>query len=293
MEMPGYLDYGKMMEQNPLAYDQSMTQLGLAKLYQAEKQKQAENTTLEGALKNDQSRQMNPMLLEQQFQTNVDKGMDNQNKGMTLGMREQTYDQELQKKIDDFATQADESKLKSIEQKINLAMLSGDPQKVAQAKQAEQFLASVRESKRKSDAALLQVTEPARIQAQKAKEVEQMGIDAGKYVRVPRGNNFTYVQKLTTMAPATRLGAVKSILDSGISPDTHEPLTDIEQHYFKSMYDQDAKTVDAGNAARGQGQGVTAGVNPAGNVTIVPKVQPSVTGNAPSVEDMRKALKGK
>jgi hypothetical protein len=57
MEMPGYLDYGKMYEMNPGAFVQAQNQLGLAQQFQQSKQTQADltnaNTGLDVMFKGD------------------------------------------------------------------------------------------------------------------------------------------------------------------------------------------------------------------------------------------------
>jgi len=297
MEQPGYLQYGEMMNMNPIAYGQAQEQVGLARQWQAEQQKQAELKSLSDLYATQQSQQMNPLLLEQQRLTNAGKGMANEDGGMSLGIRKATYPQELQAKIDDFATKADETKLKSIEQKINLAYLSGDPQQVDQAKQAEGFLASVRASREKHAQALAIQQEQTRshigginAQGKNALELENRQFEHGKYNR-SSGTGLTLIQSLNKKKVAERLGDVGAILTSGVNPATGEELTDIEKLYFKAMYEQDTRTVDAGNAKGGAGQGLTGGKQD-GKIVVQEKSLPSVAGKkAPSVAEMREALK--
>jgi len=297
MEMPGYLDYQKMAMQDPMAYGQSMEQLGLAKLFQAEKQKEYE-------LKNQQSEKMNPMLLEQQGLHNTGLGLDNtgkgqinQDRGMTLEARKQTYPQEIQSRIEKFALEADESKLKGIEQKIQLGYLSGDPQRIEQAKQAEQMLKSVRDAQRTQQYKMQEVNakeagDTARNKATNATQVEVANI---RNQRPVGGSGLTVIQQLGKMKVPERLGTIKAILQSGINPTTNDPLTDIEKVFFETMYQQDAATTDARTGAAQAGKldmNAATGMktNPVPSVRLPDDVAPKATSPQAFKPQDRQAL---
>ncbi len=77
------------------------------------------------------------------------------------------------------------------------------------------------------------------------KEIEQMGIDAGKYKRGGSGTSITTI--FAKMTPEARMGAVQKALTTGIDPETGEPMTEMARSGYQSMYDQDARTVNAKN----------------------------------------------
>lgn len=79
--------------------------------------------------------------------------------------------------------------------------------------------------------------------------VEQMGIDAGKYKRGGSGVSITTIY--AKMTPEARLGAVQKVLTTGVDPETNEPLTEMAKAGYESMYNQDKRTVDAKNTAKG------------------------------------------
>jgi len=62
-------------------------------------------------------------------------------------------------------------------------------------------------------------------------------------------------------------------------------LTEEELAAFKASYDSAVGTLDAGNAARGQAQGITAGVDSSGNVNLKNKNIPSSGNSAGKLSD--------
>lgn len=151
MDMPGYLDYGKMMEMNPMAYQQASDQLSLAKQFQAEKQKQAEATTLEGMLKNEQSRSMNPMLLEQQSQTNAGRATTNASQGLDFERKQASHVANLTADQRAAAIKLTDDDFKEADQHIEKMLRSGDPQQIEQAMKAQQYLPALLAEKRKHE----------------------------------------------------------------------------------------------------------------------------------------------
>lgn len=79
--------------------------------------------------------------------------------------------------------------------------------------------------------------------------VEKMGIDAGKYKRGSGGVSITALY--AKMTPEARLGSVQKALTTGIDPETGEPMTEIARRGYESLYNQDKRTVDAKNTAKG------------------------------------------
>ena len=136
--------------------------------------------------------------------------------------------------------------------------------------------------------------EVAKVQGQNQANIEQIGINAGKYAhRGGGGGGSSYITTLSKTAPDRRLGAVQAILTSGISPETQSELTEVERAYYQSMYEQDMATVNANLQARSP-----AGVVPqvSGSKINVENRQPptaNVKKQDISVQDMRNALKGK
>ena len=280
MDMPGYLDYGKMMEMNPMAYQQATDQLSLAKQFQAEKQKQAENTTLEGLLKNDQSRQMNPMLLEERAQINQGRNVTNQSSALDFERKKATHVQDLNADQRAAARKLTEDDFKEADQHIETMLRSGDPQQIQQAIKAQEYLPALLAEKRKHEREMekerykeMQATGRSLENNATSRYVADRGAEARMYGSDKRGGGSTSVTNtLVKLDPVKRLGTVQAILSTGINPDTQQPLSEIERAYFTSMYEQDIKAFDSKNAA--QGQGVTATIEN-GQVKLVPKAAPT------------------
>ena len=122
---------------------------------------------------------------------------------------------------------------------------------------------------------------------------KQMEIDAGKYDKAKASKSF--YESLQLASPDKRIGAVKVILDTGIDPATKEPLTPMERAGYQALYDQDARTLNAKNAA-GTGGGAGAVVDAKGNIVIdnkIPKPGVSDTKKVLSDEDLLKKYGGK
>jgi hypothetical protein len=133
-------------------------------------------------------------------------------------------------------------------------------------------------------------THRTKLQTDSAERINDANNKAGRWDKVGRGGiNITQNLMSGKMKVPERLGTVRSILDSGINPDTEQPLSAMERVYLTSMYDQDAATTEGRLAL--QGQGVTAKANAAGEIKIVNKDKPSVrTGNTPPEQPTRKPL---
>lgn len=309
MDMPGYLDYGKMAMQDPMAYGQSMDQLKLAQLFQAEKQKQAESKSLADMMANDQSQKMNPLLVEQQQQTNAGKGIANEEAGMTLGIRKATYPQEMQDKIEKYALGADDNKLKMVEQKINLAYMSGDPAQIEKAKHAEQFLSAVRAEKRKNDAAMDKERYSQQQETGRAVERNNTTLEAA---RIGAQARIDSAGKRGGSSPAdfwsTYYGKLKTVADKHaalISEATKLGADDPEAQKMIQMAEAIRPQVEAANAAKAGTLNVGAATNmpvnqvpsvaPPGAQPQVPKMQapPSALQYLQQHPEMKDAFKAK
>lgn len=253
MDMPGYLDYGKMMEMNPMAYQQASDQLSLAKQFQAEKQKQAEATTLEGMLKNEQSRSMNPMLLEQQRQTNAGRATTNASQGLDFERKQASHVANLTADQRAAAIKLTDDDFKEADQHIEKMLRSGDPQQIEQAMKAQQYLPALLAEKRKHEQQMEKIRYEQQQETVRAVErnetsryVADRSAEASAARTASRGGGSTSVASaLIKLDPSRRLGTVQAILSTGMNPDTQQPLSDIERAYFTNMYEQDSKVVDA------------------------------------------------
>lgn len=256
MDMPGYLDYGKMMEMNPMAYQQASDQLSLAKQFQAEKQKQAEAKSLADMMANDQSKQMNPMLLEAQGQINQGRGVTNQSSALDFERKQATHVQDLSADQRAAARKLTEDDFKEADQHIEKMLRSGDQQQIQQAIKAQQYLPALLAEKRKHEAEMekerykeMQATGRSLENNATSRYVADRGAEARIASAGSRGGPVSVTNTLVKLDPVKRLGTVQAILATGINPDTQQPLSEIERSYFTNMYEQDTLALDARTGA--------------------------------------------
>jgi hypothetical protein len=229
MDMPGYLDYGKMMEMSPLAYNQAMAQMGLAQQFQAEKLKQTQMKSLADQMTNDQTSQMNPLLLEQRRGLNQGIGLDNTGKGikneddgLTLQRNKAMQTNNLNADQRKAAIALTDDNIRQAEQHITEGLMSGDPARQRQALQAQQWLPVIMAERRKAadEAAKNKATNDTHVQTAKiAAEASKYGADqrlAGASNKASSPADFwgTFYTKLKTardkhaalVAEASKLG---------------------------------------------------------------------------------------
>lgn len=135
LNMPGYLDYGNMMQMNPQAYGQARAQVGLAEQFQAEQQKQEELKTLADQMKNEQSAAMNPLLVDQQTLANQFQLGQNTINDVKARITSQTETEAKAAAKAKFLEQADESTLAQVIAQGKALSLHPDPKQKARGDQ--------------------------------------------------------------------------------------------------------------------------------------------------------------
>jgi len=281
---------------NPEAYTQARENQGLAQQFQQQNLAQESNTTQEGFLKNQQSAAMNPMLLTQQGNMNTKGLQDNQSSALDLERKNALQFQNLALDQQKAIYNMKDEDLKAIDQHGEELLRSNNPTERAQGQQIIAMGKEFRTAKQKQDYAMelerLQGANQLRntgAQGSNQRQIEQMGIDAGKYARRggAGGGGISFTQKLPSMKVPEQVSATYAILQSGISPDTREPLTDIERTFFQSLYDQGARTLEAKTAS--QGVGPTLQVQPSGSMQMINKTAPSVRPTTTPQENSTKS----
>jgi len=266
---------------DPRAYQQAQENQGLAQQFQQQNLAQEANKTQEGFLANQQSTAMNPLLVDQQRGVNTTRGITNQTSQLGLDRANALQFQNLAKDQQQAILDMKENDIKAIEQHGRQLSYSNDPNERAQGQQIYEMGQTFRAAKQEQDYKVALEQEKGRQRiletgaaGANASRIEQMGIDAGKYKRGTGGaGGVSFVQKLSSMKVPEQVSATYAILQSGVSPDTQQPLTDIEKTFFQSLYDQGARTIEAKTAAAGQGTKLD--INE-GKAQLVNKVPPSV-----------------
>lgn len=269
---------------NPMAYIKASDYSGLADQFRNEEYKKQQNAVQEGTLKNQQSELMNPLLVNQQQAHNIGLEQKNSSDALKLETDIATHPDAMKLAVRKAATALDDQDITDMGTHISKTLLDPNATQAArdQAIKMQQYLPAIMAEKRKhaEAVALANIQKQSHLegigmQGKTQKDVMQMQIDAGRFDKKGSGGgSITSNLWSGKMKVPERLGTVKSILDSGINPDTQQPLTDMERLGLQAMYDQDAATTEGKLAT--QAQGVTARAGAGGNVTIVNKDKPSV-----------------
>lgn len=288
---------------NPMAYMEGQKNQDLAAQFRNQAFDANNNTVTKGILENDQSAQMNPLLLTQQDLTNTGLGLSNTGKGISnksaqldLNSKTDAYDDTqklLHSKLaremsDEDITKEGNTYLKAYRE----ATLNNRPEEADKYRQVLDTLVGAVASKAGDRVQGTSIEQAKGLFAENVARIHAKGMvdAAGLRGSKPGADPYTFFNKLP---PATRLGVAQSALAAGVHPVTHEELTANDRTQLEALIAQDTKTLDSQNAARGNAQGATAQVNPeTKKIELVNKQVPSVGGTKqPTVSDMRAALK--
>lgn len=127
VQMPGYLDYDKMMGMNPQAYGQAMDQLGLARQFAAQDQQQEEAKTLSMGLANQFAAQENPLKIKQQILKNDAQSNENVISGVNSRNSAATEESQLAAMRQKQLTSLNEDQLKAFQAQAEMEYSSEDP----------------------------------------------------------------------------------------------------------------------------------------------------------------------
>ena len=149
---------------NPMSYIQGYQNQDLAAQFRDQAFQQQQNSTREGQLKNQQSEAMNPLLINNQVQTNTNlgltgTGLDIGNKSEKLKLEAQEADQPnlLSKQQRTAALSASEDEMKKFDFHVGELLRSNNPAERDQGAKLQQYLSSFQAERRKAaDAFALQ-----------------------------------------------------------------------------------------------------------------------------------------
>lgn len=284
MEMPGYLDYGKVMDMNPFAAYQANQQMDLARQFQDQKFQQQQNLTNKGTLENIFSAQDDPNRIQERIIRNEGQGLMNEaqsykNREGKLGAERAEANQQNVLNADQRAAalKMSDDEMKQFDYHVGDLLRSSDPEQRKEGAVLQTYLSSYQAERRKAKDELTKAGEAARIHAGSAERIAEANIDAGRWNRKGSGS-VSFSQSLSKMKVAEMMPHLRSALDTGIDPDTGEAMTPMARQGYQSMYDQAVAQTDANNAARGQAQGMTLGQGEGGKPALVPKQVPSAGG---------------
>lgn len=196
---------------NPMSYMQGQQNQDLAAQFRDQAYKSNQNEITQGALKNEQSTFMNPLLVNQQQLTNTGldlgnqgTGIKNASAGIDLGQKQALAPQDLEAKREALKVQLGDAQYNNLSNTILQSHLnnikSGDPTKIAETAPMLEFLYGnvgnkVGDRIQARDLAELQrMTQQNVANTQAGSAVNVAGINAGSREAVGMGRNAATVQ---------------------------------------------------------------------------------------------------
>jgi hypothetical protein len=196
---------------NPMSYMQGQQNQDLASQFRDQAYKSNQNEVTQGALKNAQAVQMNPLLLAQQGLTNTgldlgnnSKSISNASAGIDLSHKAALAPDSLDAQREELRTRLGDAQYNTLSNTILRSHLdnikSGDPEKIAQTEPMLAFLngsAGKNVAERTNTRGISELTNSARLlenQATNRNQLEIAGINAGSRIEVGAGHNAASIQ---------------------------------------------------------------------------------------------------
>ena len=186
MELPNYLDYGKMYEMNPGAFWQAQKQVDLAQMFQDQNLQQERLATEKSGLDNLFQQQNDPMKLEEQSLKNRGLGVDTRIKEGTEALR---LDAEQKK----FILSANQADLDGMEVEAQRMAYSPDP-KIRE--QGTQLLKMHKDFIKLREQAAIDEAKQRRLFDQQER-LQRMKADAAARTAAARGANVAKTSNLS------------------------------------------------------------------------------------------------
>lgn len=292
MDMPGYLDYGKIMQMNPFAAYQANQQMDLAKQFQDQKYQQEQNTTNKGTLENIFSAQNNPNKVQQQILQNEGLGLSNENMGYKnrtdkLGAERAEANQQNILSADQRAAalKMSEDDMKAFDFHVGELLRNPDAAQRAEGAKLQTYLSSYQAERRKAADELSKAGEASRIHAGSAERIANANIEAGRWDKAPKGgSSLSFSAQLAKMKAADMLPHLSKALETNIDPDTGQEMTPVARLGYEAMFNQAGTQTDSAIASRANaGSLVLSKEN--GKTDLAPKKVPSSVYKKPELSE--------
>lgn len=213
MDLPNYLDYGKMYEMNPGAFWQAQNQMDLARQFQDQKLVQEREVSRQKQLANMFDEQNNPLRLEEKRISNEKLGYETSDAGVKSRINKATEGLQLDAAQKELVKKAKQSELDQLELLGQQMAYSTNPQERAQGeammrmhKDFMKIRAQGEESRTTAAQAQKHALALADRQAGHQRSLEQMRIDAGKYNRA----NSTKIKNVADAIAAGKMNFEKA-----------------------------------------------------------------------------------
>jgi len=268
---------------NPDAYNQAKSNQELAGMFQQQNlQQQGIKTQVDLEALN-QSYQMNPELVKQRQLGNTQLGQSNESGALDLERKYSLQGQNLKQDQVDAIIKMKDSDFKAIHQHAQELMYSNNPEEQAQGQQIYNAGMEAYALKQKHEREM----ELARLRGDYGLQGRQ--ISASRPASGGKAPPST-ASILLKRSYKDRAGIVASILQSGVNPDTNQPLSDIETAYFNEMLTRDQEQINADLKARA-GQGLVMETNPSGKIVPTNKTPVQVGRTSPTEGQTKSGIK--
>jgi len=269
---------------NPDAYTQAKSNQDLAGMYQQQALLQHGIKTQQDLESLNQSYQMNPELVNQIRLGNTGKQQANESGAMDLERKYAIQGQVLQQDQVDAITKLKESDFKVMEQ--HGRELLQDP---ATRAQGEQILNGTKEMW------MLNQEHARKMELERLKgsyDLQGRSISAAGSGSKGGATKPSFANILAKRGYKDRAGLVAGVLQSGVNPDTNQPLSEIEQSYFNELLTRDQEQINADLRTRG-GQGLVMSTTPEGKIVPTNKAPAQVGRSSPTEGQTKSGIKFK
>jgi hypothetical protein len=274
---------------NPMAVYKGLQNQDLAGQFRDQAFADNQNTVQAGTLRNDQSAVMNPLNVQKQQSDNIYQDLINAGKTNTntseaidLGNKQSLNSDKLAAERAKLKTMFSDEQLSQMSNDIWKAHVdnikSGDPTKIQETGSLLDLLGGPSKAADRSQTRNLKEGDWLNSQI-----LANIGAQSREGVAAIRGSGkapASWESQFNKLPSATKKDTAASAAATGRNPYTQEPLSEAEMKFFQAAYKSAVATLDANNAARGQGQGITPERDANGNIVIKNKKIPSSAGSS-------------
>jgi len=246
---------------NPMSYIQGQQNQDLASQFREQAYKSNQNEITQGALKNEQSSLMNPLIVNQQQLTNTGLELGNQgtgitsaSKGIDLAQKTALSSQDLENKRLGLQNQLGDEQYNNLSNQISMSYLkalhSGNADEALKLKPMVEFLSGpigeklAERSQKRDLEELKSITQQNVANTMAGSRVEAAGARPAK-----SSDPYAAWNKLPSSA---RAESIQRSLAIGVNPITHETLSPDERAAFEAEYRQAVANIDQAAALKFQ-----------------------------------------
>lgn len=282
MPMPTLTDLQGMYGMgNPMAYTQARDNAALERQFREQQFAQEQEKARQAGLETLFQEQDKPLQLERRRLDNTGQGLMNTGKGIANDEAGLVY--ERNKAMQQYNLDADqrralmavtEDEFKQADLIIEQMRRHPDPEVQKRGQQMYEFTGAARKIQEQEHYKMELERYRQQQETGRAVERNQTTLEAARIAQEGRNQRATNqgttstASALVKLAPERRLGTVAGILETGVDPDTGQPLSPAARSYYETMYKQDAAYIDNKPAPV---SGVELGMGPGGKPALTEK----------------------